>query len=105
MNIPFCIILEKSKLKSNDRAWYFFCPRDFKYANSRRSNRKTKMGFWKPTGNLRNVKGIRTKEIIGTKRTLVFYEKAGKVKIKTNWIMHEYEYIPVQVNLTFLLLN
>ncbi|XP_021676072.1 NAC domain-containing protein 71 isoform X2 [Hevea brasiliensis] len=87
---------DKSKIKSNDQVYYFFCPRDYKYTHSRRSNRTTKAGYWKPTGKPRKVKDIRTKKPIGTKRTLVFYEKEHpKAKaVRTKWIMHEYEYIP-----------
>ncbi|XP_065859993.1 NAC domain-containing protein 96-like isoform X2 [Euphorbia lathyris] len=92
------VLPDQSKVKSNDKSWYFFCPRDFKYANSRRTNRKTKAGFWKPTGKPRKVKGIGTKEVIGTKRTLVFYENPYSKSVKTKWIMHEYESIQVQGN-------
>ncbi|WCJ22536.1 NAC domain containing protein 3 [Euphorbia peplus] len=101
--LKFCdfepwVLPGKSKVKSNDKAWYFFCPRDFKYANSRRSNRRTKAGFWKPTGKLREVKGIRSKEVIGTKKTLVFHEDSHPKSVKTKWIMHEYECTQVQGN-------
>ncbi|CAK7348601.1 unnamed protein product [Dovyalis caffra] len=80
-------------LKSDDPVWHFFCRRDFKYKNSKRSNRKTKKGFWKPTGKSVEIRAKRTKKVIGTKRTLVFYETASPKPVRTQWIMHEYEYI------------
>ncbi|KDP28392.1 hypothetical protein JCGZ_14163 [Jatropha curcas] len=85
----------QSKIKSDDRVWYFFCPRDLKYAYSRRSNRTTEAGFWKPTGKLRKVK--KKKMVIGTKRSLVFYKKEHPKPVRTKWIMHEYE-LPIQGN-------
>ncbi|KAJ9171607.1 hypothetical protein P3X46_014948 [Hevea brasiliensis] len=75
---------------SEDQVWYFFCPRDYKYSGSRRSNRTTKAGYWKPTGKPRKVKNKR-KEEIGTKRTLVFYLKDHPKPRRTKWIMHEYD--------------
>ncbi|KAL9397129.1 hypothetical protein Peur_011382 [Populus x canadensis] len=81
----------KSEIKSDDAVWYFFCPRDLKYSNSRRSNRKTKAGFWKPTGKTIKVKAKRNKEVIGTKKTLVFYRSASPKAERTAWIIHEYE--------------
>ncbi|EEF47100.1 NAC domain-containing protein 96 [Ricinus communis] len=77
-----------------DQVWYFFCARDYKYLHSRRSNRTTKAGYWKPTGKPRKVKAKRTKEEIGTKRSLVFYIKDHPKPRRTKWIMHEYECIP-----------
>ncbi|XP_011025323.1 PREDICTED: NAC domain-containing protein 69-like [Populus euphratica] len=81
----------KSEIKSDDAVWYFFCPRDLKYSNSRRSNRRTKAGFWKPTGKTIKVKSRRNKEVIGTKKTLVFYRSASPKAERTAWIIHEYE--------------
>lgn len=62
-----------------------------KYSNSRRSNRRTKAGFWKPTGKTIKVKAKRNKEVIGTKKTLVFYKSASPKAERTAWIIHEYE--------------
>ncbi|XP_065864321.1 NAC domain-containing protein 91-like [Euphorbia lathyris] len=75
---------------SDDQVWYFFCPRDYKYLRSRRSNRTTEAGYWKPTGKPRKVLNKR-KEQIGTKKSLVFYIKERPKAIRTRWIMHEYE--------------
>ncbi|KAJ6675121.1 putative proteinC DOMAIN-CONTAINING PROTEIN 82-RELATED [Salix viminalis] len=84
---------DKSNIKSKDSEWYFFCPRDFKYLNGSRSNRRTKLGFWKPTGKSLKIRSKGTKKVIGIRKTLVFYTKASPKSIRTGWIMHEYEYI------------
>jgi len=59
-----------------------------KYPNSRRVNRATKAGYWKSTGRDRKIKTRRTKEEIGTKKTLVFHEGRVPDGIKTKWIIH-----------------
>ncbi|XP_050203675.1 NAC domain-containing protein 35-like [Mercurialis annua] len=79
---------------SEDQVWYFFCPRDYKYLRSCRSNRTTKAGYWKPTGKPRKVKARRSKEEIGTKRSLVFYIKDHPKPTRTKWIIHEYQWMP-----------
>ena len=85
-----------SKNKSDNQACYFFCALDLKYVHSQRIRRTTKVGYWKPTGKVRKVKASgKSKNVIGTKRTLVFYNKAGLPKpVKSQWIMHEYHSIP-----------
>ncbi|CAI0384495.1 unnamed protein product [Linum tenue] len=81
--------------KLDEWIFYCYCPRDYKYVNSKRSNRTTKSGHWKPTGKIREVKIKRTKKKIGIKKTLVFYKKGKGYPrgIITEYVMHEYEYI------------
>ncbi|WCJ19413.1 NAC domain containing protein 4 [Euphorbia peplus] len=87
---------EKSKL-SDEKIWYFFCPRDLKYTGSRRLNRSTKAGVWKPTGKFQEVKGYEPEEgVIGTNRSVVFHKKSSPETDKTEWIIHEYECTQVQ---------
>ncbi|XP_039020492.1 NAC domain-containing protein 71-like isoform X2 [Hibiscus syriacus] len=86
-------LAESSKLQAGDRLWYFIYSPKYKYRNSKRINRTARRGYWKPTGNARKVIDPKTGELIGTKKTLVYYKgqcNDGN-KIKTCWVMHEYE--------------
>ncbi|GMI66712.1 hypothetical protein HRI_000340500 [Hibiscus trionum] len=95
-----------SNIHSGDQVWYFFYRPCFKYQNSSRINRTTNDGYWKPTGKPRKIMARDMETEIGKKKTLVFYK--GRVgdhnKIKTGWIMHEYELTAAHPNqATFVL--
>ncbi|KAL0560813.1 hypothetical protein IC582_001227 [Cucumis melo] len=77
-----------SKLKTGDRQWFFFCPRDRKYPNGAKSNRATSQGYWKVTGKDRTVKC--NSRNVGVKKTLVFYRGRAPKGERTDWVMHEY---------------
>ncbi|KAJ1390789.1 NAC domain [Sesbania bispinosa] len=68
------------------------------YTNSSRSNRTTKAGYWKATGKDRNIKTRGTNNVIGTKKTLVFYRGRVPHGVKTNWVIHEYHAITFPVD-------
>ncbi|CAK9164701.1 unnamed protein product [Ilex paraguariensis] len=71
-----------------EKEWYFFTPRDRKYRNGSRPDRKAGDGYWKATGadKLVKCKGV----TVGYRKALVFYEGRPPKGNKTNWIMHEY---------------
>ncbi|KAK9724456.1 hypothetical protein RND81_05G073400 [Saponaria officinalis] len=82
-------LLEICKLGDEDQSeWYFFSHKDKKYPTGTRTNRATAAGFWKATG---RDKAIYSKhELIGMRKTLVYYKGRAPNGQKSDWIMHEY---------------
>lgn len=88
-------------MESGDNVWYFFCSPRYKYRNSKRKNRVTNEGYWKPTGKPRDIVTTtfdydgNENEISGSRQTLVFYlGRVGngddnKTENKTPWVIHE----------------
>lgn len=81
-------LADKSRLKTRDQEWYFFSALDKKYGNGGRMNRATGKGYWKATGNDRQVK--HEERVVGLKKTLVFHSGRAPDGKRTNWVMHEY---------------
>ncbi|KAI3468456.1 hypothetical protein Pfo_025119 [Paulownia fortunei] len=78
------------KAKMGEKEWYFFSLRDRKYPTGVRTNRATNTGYWKTTGKDKEIYNSNTSELVGMKKTLVFYRGRAPRGEKTNWVMHEY---------------
>ncbi|CAH8362452.1 unnamed protein product [Eruca vesicaria subsp. sativa] len=72
-----------SVLKSGDRQWFFFTPRNRKYPNAARSGRCTATGYWKATGKDRVI--VYNSRSVGLKKTLVFYRGRAPNGERTDW--------------------
>ncbi|PKA57357.1 NAC domain-containing protein 7 [Apostasia shenzhenica] len=70
------------------KEWYFFSHKDKKYPSGTRTNRATIAGFWKATGRDKAV--VSKSEVIGMRKTLVFYQGRAPNGRKTDWIIHEF---------------
>lgn len=83
-----------AKAKMGEKEWYFFSLRDRKYPTGMRTNRATNAGYWKTTGKDKEIYDSRSSELVGMKKTLVFYKGRAPRGEKTNWVMHEYRLQP-----------
>ncbi|KAB2622897.1 NAC domain-containing protein 78-like [Pyrus ussuriensis x Pyrus communis] len=79
---------DKSGWDSGDLKWYFFCPREKKYARGNRIQRATVGGYWKTTGKDRSV--LCSGAVVGWIKTLIFHTGRAPHGDRTDWVMHEY---------------
>lgn len=99
--LPASIIPEFDVCKSDpwdlpgelEQEKYFFSTREAKYRNGNRSNRATGSGYWKATGIDKQIVSCRSNQVVGMKKTLVFYRGKPPHGSRTDWIMHEYRLI------------
>ncbi|KAK6947374.1 NAC domain [Dillenia turbinata] len=80
-------LLEKYKKIWSESECYFFTPRNRKYKNGNRPDRRALDGYWKATG---SDKLIRCGDTVGYKRSLVYYKGNTHHGNKTDWLMQEY---------------
>ncbi|KAI3696421.1 hypothetical protein L1987_79435 [Smallanthus sonchifolius] len=69
---------------------FFFSTKEVKYPNGNRSNRATLSGYWKATGLDKQIITSKNNQVVGMKKTLVFYRGKPPNGSRTDWIMHEY---------------
>ncbi|XP_021908918.1 NAC domain-containing protein 83 [Carica papaya] len=72
---------------------YFFSSKEAKYRNGNRINRATVSGYWKATGSDRQISSPRKNQMVGMKKTLVFYKGKPPHGFRTSWVMHEYRLV------------
>uniref|UniRef100_A0A453TED7 NAC domain-containing protein n=1 Tax=Aegilops tauschii subsp. strangulata TaxID=200361 RepID=A0A453TED7_AEGTS len=72
-----------------EKDWYFYCRKDRKYPTRIRTNRATKVGYWKATGKDKEIFHP-SLTLIGMKKTIVLFMGRASRGEKTNLIMHEY---------------
>ncbi|KAL6606412.1 hypothetical protein ACP70R_042065 [Stipagrostis hirtigluma subsp. patula] len=70
--------------------WYFFSHKDKKYPTGTRTNRATAAGFWKATGRDKPIYANKHRQLVGMRKTLVYYKGRAPNGHKSDWIMHEY---------------
>ncbi|KAJ4970424.1 hypothetical protein NE237_003523 [Protea cynaroides] len=78
--------------RADPEQWFFFSPRQAREARGGRPNRITSAGYWKTTGSP-GYSYSSGNQIIGMKKTMVFYKGRAPSGKKTEWKMNEYRAI------------
>ncbi|XP_021822620.1 NAC domain-containing protein 76-like isoform X2 [Prunus avium] len=77
------------------RTWFCFSRPDYKYVDSPRRSRLTEKGFWKITGQPREVKSRQlSNSLTCKKKTLTFHLGRPKKSSNTGWVKQEYYLTP-----------
>ncbi|XP_022752171.1 NAC domain-containing protein 35-like [Durio zibethinus] len=77
--------------KIREREWYFFVHRDKESGRGGKPKRTTEKGYWKATGSDRQIRSLKEpKQIVGFRKTLVFYTGKAPKGCRTDWVMNEY---------------
>jgi hypothetical protein len=88
------LVAEKCRLggpgEEEQNEWYFFSHKDKKYPTGTRTNRATAAGFWKATGRDKPIYANKQRQLVGMRKTLVYYKGRAPNGHKSDWIMHEY---------------
>ncbi|KAM1122572.1 hypothetical protein ACFX2I_004107 [Malus domestica] len=66
-------------------------------SNSTCCNQAMDQGFYKITRNEREIRAEESKAVIGKKRILTFYEGRVPKAKKTDWVVHEYYLIKIEM--------
>ncbi|KAM1069039.1 hypothetical protein ACFX15_000932 [Malus domestica] len=74
----------------NEKEWVFFTHPKYKDTNSTRRDRLTHQGYYKITGDEREIRAEESKAVIGKKIILTFHEGRGPKAKKSDWVIHEY---------------
>ncbi|XP_031393084.1 protein NTM1-like 9 isoform X2 [Punica granatum] len=77
---------ESSIVEPKDLEWWFFCEQE----PGPTAPRSTGGGHWKKTGETRELRSRNTKQMIGSKKILTFFQGTSSNKTKTDWVMHEF---------------
>ncbi|XLR35068.1 hypothetical protein S83_062968, partial [Arachis hypogaea] len=89
---------------------YLFSSKEVKYRNGNRMNRITKSGYWKATGSDKRIistscNNNNNSNIVGIRKTLVFYHGKSPNGSRTHWIMREYRLVTTHSNSSQINLN
>ncbi|XP_028758766.1 NAC domain-containing protein 41-like [Neltuma alba] len=76
----------------DEKAWYFFSPRERKYLTWSRAKRSTNEGYWKNYG-VSNKSIYSKKRIVGKWRILTYFQGKSPTGTKTTWNMKEYSLV------------
>ncbi|OWM69015.1 NAC domain-containing protein 90-like [Punica granatum] len=84
--------LAGDQCQGDTEQWFFFVPRQENEARGGRLSRSTDLGYWKATGSPGYVYSS-DHQVIGVKRSMVFYLGKAPTGRKTKWKMNEYKAI------------